>query len=101
MTMKNDDLLMIGGLAVGVFLIAMMGSKRAAAATPAAGSRTPAKPGTPTIVGAITGEQYGATVVKQANGWTYYSDGTATDPFGSYYYQGQKVYDSVWGDQGS
>ena len=39
----------------------------------------------------------GTTLVKEYDGWRYYSDGTVIDRYGSYYYQGEKVFDGTWG----
>jgi hypothetical protein len=86
--MKSTDLLMLLAAAGAVFFVAKMASGQ----TPAASS------GTATArTGAGSVGSGGATLVQQWQGWKYYSDGTAIDPFGSYYYQGAKVWDSTWG----
>lgn len=75
--MTKDELIMIGMLAVGTMILLPMMTRKATAA-PAA------RP---------TGNQYGASEIMRADGWTYYTDGTAIDPDGVYYYQGAQVYD--------
>lgn len=72
--MKDEDLILLGLVAVSVFAVFKMFPKRAAAAP------------------APAGNTYGATEIMRDNGWTYYSDGTAIGPDGRYYYQGAEVY---------
>lgn len=50
-----------------------------------------------------SGFEAGATLIanpakegEPGYGWQYYSDGTAIDPQGSYYYQGEKVWSPLW-----
>jgi hypothetical protein len=34
----------------------------------------------------------GAQLITDDNGWRYYTGGTAVDPSGAYYYQGEQVW---------
>lgn len=77
--MKTEYLILLAGLGVAAYLAlrpkatASTGSKRA----PTAGGATEITPD-------------GA-----AFGWRYFSDGTAIDPYGAYYKNGQLVYNPM------
>lgn len=80
--MKRDDLMILGlALAAAFFIL-----RRPAGAVAVVGAR-PVSSGAPS----------GATLVREWAGWKYYSDGTAIDPFGAYYKDGQKIWDPVFG----
>ena len=78
--MKEPYLILLAGLGAALYL-----SKRPAAS---------AKPNTNPAAG---GAQGGAQEIRieGGNGWRYFSDGTAIDPYGTYYYQGQMVYNPM------
>lgn len=81
--MKSTDLLIVAAAAAVTYFVAGWLKKQKTTTTnPTAG----AGPATEIKVDGDT------------NGWTYYSDGTAIDPWGAYYYQGKKVYDPFSGD---
>ena len=86
--MKSDDLILILGAAIGVFLIAQ--ASRAKAGTVASAPKTSG--GTPAGSNAGFGK-----VISTWNGWTYFDSGYAKDQFGNIYYQGEKIADAVWG----
>ena len=81
----DQKLLMIAVAAAAAYFIA---SKTASTKTPTAktNTRTPVDP-----------RATGGTLVSEWNGWKYYSDGTAIDPFGAYYLRGVKVWDPIMG----
>jgi hypothetical protein len=70
--MKKEDLVLLAAVAVGIYAVVRMVSKKPAAAT---------------------GNTYNTTEITRNNGWSYYTDGTAIDPNGVYYYKGAQVYD--------
>lgn len=76
MMMKKDDLVLMIGAAVGVFIIAKFMMNKASA-----------KP----TQGIAVGENY-ASLITQNNGWQYFTDGTAIGPNGDYYKNGQLIY---------
>jgi len=73
--MKSQDLILIAAAAAVLFVV-----MRKYGATPA---RSP-------ITNVYDTK---AITVAAPNGWQYFTDGTAIDPKGVYYYQGQQVYD--------
>src|SRR3990167_8736388 len=95
--MKQDTIIIVGAAAVGLYLIAKM--VKPSAIRPPTGSGT---------AGALN--NYGNAPVTQINntalpgqegwGWQYYSDGTAIDPSGQYYYQGALVWSPGAGAMG-
>lgn len=81
--MKSDMALVLAVAAVAGFALWKM--QPAAAKTTSSGSN-----------GANRSQPSGGTViVSEYNGWKYYSDGTAIDPNGYYYYQGQLAWSPV------
>lgn len=95
--MKSDTLIILGAAGLGLFAIANM--------IKPGGLRVPTGGGT---AGALN--NYGNAPVTEINntalpgqegwGWTYYSDGTAIDPNGVYYYQGARVWSPGAGNMG-
>lgn len=71
--MKTEDLILLGGGAIAAFIIWRTLRKPAAAAT------------------VSTGGDY-ATRITKADGWEYYTDGTAIAPNGDYYHQGELIW---------
>lgn len=80
--MKKEDLILLGAVAVGVFVMA----RYLAGRTSGTGTSEPA-----TNTG-IVGPNY-ATEIMRNNGWSYYTDGTSIDPDGRYYKGSTLVYD--------
>lgn len=76
MMMKKDDLVLMVGAAIGVFIIAQFMMKKAQAKTGQ---------------GVAVGEEY-ATLITQNDGWQYFTDGTVIDPNGNYWKNGRMVY---------
>lgn len=79
----NKNTLLIAAAALAAYFFA----------TKFAGGAKPATKATGT--GAVGST--GATLIQEWNGWKYYTDGTAIDPFGAYYLNGQKVWDPIMG----
>ncbi len=75
--MKKSDLMLIGGVAVGIYLMLKIFTRSAKAATPAQGVVAPGW----------------ATMITQADGWQYFSDGTSIGPDGRYYKGSDLIYD--------
>lgn len=73
--MKASDVLILGAAAAAAFFIVRKAGGGAAATKVASGTK----------------------LVREWQGWKYYSDGTVIDQFGNYYYQGEKIFDSAWG----
>lgn len=71
--MKNEDWILLGGGVIAAYIIFRTLRQPAAAA---AGS---------------TGNDYVNRITK-ADGWEYYTDGTAIAPNGDYYHQGELVW---------
>ena len=98
--MKSDTILILAAAGVGLYFIANMVKPGAAAIRPPTGGGGTA--------GALN--NYGSAPITEINntalpgqagwGWTYYSDGTAIDPNGRYYYQGQLVWSPGAGAMG-
>ena len=78
--MNSSDYIILG-LAAAVLGYVVYRQKTAIVADPTINTRAP----------------YGAQEIQvdpeAANGWKYYTDGTAIGPDGKYYYQGVQVYD--------
>ena len=97
--MKSDTIIILAAAAAGLYAVAHM-TRPAAAGTP--------RPGASGTAGALN--NYGNAPITEINntalpgqqgwGWTYYSDGTAIDPQGRYYYQGQMVWSPGAGAMG-
>lgn len=97
--MKTDTIIILAAAGFGLYAIANMVKPAGAAIRPPTGSGT---------AGALN--NYGnAPVTEITNtalpgqngwGWTYYSDGTAIDPQGRYYFQGQLVWTPGAGSMG-
>lgn len=85
--MKTEDLVMIVGAAVAVYVIARMVKPAAAGqgATTASGS------------GVVSSDAGFGKLITTWNGWRYYDTGYAKDQFGNIYFQGEKIADAVWG----
>lgn len=96
--MKTDTLVILAAAGFGLFAIAKM-------VKPGATIGRPSGSGT-----AGTLNNYGNAPVTEINntslpgedawGWRYYSDGTAIDPQGRYYFQGQLVWSPGAGSMG-
>lgn len=97
--MKTDTLIILAAAGFGLYAIANMVKPAGAGVRPPSGSGT---------AGALN--NYGNAPVTEINntalpgqngwGWTYYSDGTAIDPQGRYYFQGQLVWTPGAGSMG-
>ena len=83
MSMSDTDVMLIGGALAIAWLIMRSSQAQAAQAvrSPDLGQ-----------AGDFSG------LVAEWNGWSYYEDGIAVDPFGAYYRNGERVYDPVVGD---
>lgn len=98
--MKNDTLVIVAAAGVGLYLISKMINKPGGVVMrPPSGGGTAGSlnnNGSPPVT-EITN-----TALPGQTGWAwrYYSDGTAIDPQGNYYFQGQKVYSSGAGAMG-
>lgn len=87
--MKSDDMLLILGAAVGVFLIAQAG--RVKAGTVATLTKSNGAP-----AGASSNAGFG-NVISTWNGWVYFDSGYAKDQFGNIYFQGEQIANVQWG----
>ncbi len=74
--MKKDTLMILGAAGIAFYLVNKAGGVQQATAKVVNGA---------TEVLNTLGQRFG-------NGWRYFSDGTAIDPFGSYYRNGQKIW---------
>jgi hypothetical protein len=87
--MRNNELVVLGLAAVAVWMIVRsQGTSTTNAAARPAGRVPGGLNSTPTYVNEILdigGGSYG-------NGWRYFDDGTAIDPQGNYYLNGQMVW---------
>lgn len=81
--MKTDEMLVLGAAAAAVYLIWNSTKKPAT---------TTATPRGSTGMSDWVGEIFSSAGTPYSNGWRYYDNGTAIDPQGNYYYQGQLVY---------
>lgn len=79
--MKNEEIIVLGLAAVAVYFIL----KNSHGTANTVNNLGPAVNGISQI---FTGAQQG----DAGYGWKYYTDGTAIDPQGNYYYQGVKVW---------
>ncbi len=77
--MKQNDLIVLALAGVAVWLIVQ--AKKTTTKTSSTGAAS-----------SFTNEIFDAGGGQFGNGWRYFSDGTAIDPSGSYYYGGQRVY---------
>lgn len=75
--MKKSDILLMGGVAVGIYLMLKIFGRKAGAAAQPQGVAAPGW----------------ATMITQADGWQYYSDGTSIGPDGKYYKGSDLIYD--------
>lgn len=97
--MQKDTLIIILAAAAGLYAISKMIKPAGAAIKPPTGGGTAASLnnyGNPPI----TQIQNSALPGQTGYGWTYYSDGTAIDPSGAYYFQGQRVWSPGAGAMG-
>lgn len=106
--MKSDNIIIVAMLGVAAFLV-MKGSKAKAGASSTLGSLfsgaastlnplqllglgTTTYESTHRTVGSIAAaDPYMTGGYSGGNGWTYYNDGSAVDPEGNLWWQGQKV----------
>lgn len=79
--MKQENMIALGLAAVAVYLITQ--SKKTPSARAAAGLTSTTK---------ATSEIFDTSGNPFSNGWRYFTDGTAINPKGDYYYQGQLVW---------
>jgi hypothetical protein len=77
--MKNEDLILLAAMALGVFVV-----------IPAMLKKSTAKPGG---TDPASSSIYATREIMRADGWTYYTDGTSIDPNGRYYKGSDLVYD--------
>lgn len=75
--MKTEYLILAVGLGVAAYL-----AMRPKATSTGTGNKRGPTPGAKEI-----------TTDGASFGWRYFDDGTAIDPYGAYYFNGQKVYD--------
>ncbi len=80
--MKQENMIALGLAAVAVYLLTQ--TKKT----------TIAKSGGLTGTNKAVSEIFDASGGAFSNGWRYFSDGTAIDPSGNYFYGGQKVWDN-------
>lgn len=106
--MKNDNLIIVAMLGVAAYLV-LKGTQAKAGASNTLGSLlsgtastlnplqllglgTTTYESTHRTVGSISAaDPYMTGGYQGGNGWTYYNDGSAVDPEGSLWWQGQKV----------
>lgn len=74
--MKTSDLMLIGAVGAGIYLMLKIFT-RGAKAAPAQGVVAPDW----------------VTMITQADGWQYFSDGTSIGPDGKYYKGADQIYD--------
>lgn len=74
--MKKDTLMLLAAAGIALYLVKKAGGVQQAAAKVVNGA---------TEIFNTVGQRFG-------NGWRYFSDGTAIDPFGSYYKGGVKIW---------
>ena len=85
--MKQSDLIVLGLAAVAVYMISKSkGTSSAARVSPSSPLRAASG------IGSAVQEVFDAAGQAFANGWRYFTDGTAIDPSGNYYSQGQLVW---------
>jgi hypothetical protein len=80
--MKQTEMIALGLAAVAVYLIVNTDKK----------TTTATSGGTLRGVGAAVSEIFDTAGKAFANGWRYFSDGTAIDPKGNYYQGGQLIW---------
>lgn len=90
--MKSTDLIVLGLAGVAVYLIAK-GGKLGTTTTTTARRVTSGLPGLTNPLETVS-EIFTTAGKTFDNGWRYFSDGTAIDPLGNYYFQGQKIWDN-------
>ncbi len=78
--MKQTELIALGLAGIAVYLIVK-----------GKGSTTTQK-GTTGALGGFVGEIFDAAGSAFGNGWRYFDNGTAIDPNGNYYFNGQPVW---------
>lgn len=85
--MKSTELIVLGlaGLAVYMITKSKATSTAAAGSKPSAGLSNPAE---------WVSQIFDSAGGQFSNGWQYFSNGTAIDPMGNYYYNGQMVWTS-------
>lgn len=87
--MKQNDLIVLGLAAVAVYMISKTAKgSSAASVSPSSPLRVASGGG----IGAAVSEVFDAAGKAFSNGWRYFTDGTAIDPSGNYYSQGQLVW---------
>ncbi len=74
--MKRDTLILVGAAGVALYLVKKAGSVQGAVQNIVQGAK----------------EILSTTNTRFNNGWRYFDDGTAIDPFGRYYKGGQLIY---------
>lgn len=90
--MKSNDLIVLGLAGVAVYLIA-----KGAKAPTGTGALT-TRPATTVTNGGVrsvtdtVSEIFSSAGKIFDNGWRYFTDGTAIDPLGNYYFQGQLIW---------
>ncbi len=75
--MNKTDILLIGGVAAGIYLMLKIFSRGTSKAAPGQSVTAPGW----------------STMITQADGWQYYSDGTSIGPDGKYYKGSDLIYD--------
>lgn len=90
--MKSTDLIVLGLAGLAVYMIVKGGK------TTSGGALT-TRPATTTTGGVrsvteTVSEIFSSVGKTFDNGWRYFTDGTAIDPSGNYYYQGQLVWNN-------
>ena len=81
--MKNSELLILAAAAAAAFFILKKGGTSAVGAAPVAAGG---------IGDFVNGIFNPATVGQPGFGWQYFTNGTAIDSAGNYYFQGQRVW---------
>lgn len=81
MKQKQTDLIVLGLAGLAVYMI-MKGNKTTARTNGGAGQ----------TLADMTKEIFDSAGQAFANGWRYFTDGTAIDPYGNYYKAGQMIY---------
>ncbi len=81
--MKQTEMIALALAGIAVYMIVKAKPKTAGTSTGSASN--------------FVKEIFGADGKAFDNGWRYYDNGTAIDPNGDYYYQGQKVWSAGQG----
>jgi hypothetical protein len=94
--MKSSDLIVVGLAGLAVYLIAKSGKLGAITSGGALTTRpvtTTSTAGVRSVTDTVA-EIFNTVGRTFDNGWRYFTDGTAIDPSGNYYYQGQLVWNN-------